>query len=152
MQYLAKLTVMKNSEDKFWETKQLSELNSEEWEALCDGCGLCCLHRLVCDDDSIVSTNVVCKCFDLKNGGCKEYHRRFEVVPECIQLTLKLVKEFDWLPESCAYRLRNAGLPLASWHPLVSGTSSGARIHGVNERNHILETDDIILEEHIVEW
>ncbi len=138
--------------DNFWETKQLSKLTHEEWEALCDGCGLCCVHRLVCDDDSIVTTNVVCRCFDIEHGGCKEYANRFKIVPECMQLTLKRVKEFDWLPETCAYRLRYAGKPLPSWHPLISGTSESVRIHGVNTSSHIEETDDIILEDHIVEW
>lgn len=138
--------------DKFWETKQLTELTHEEWEALCDGCGLCCVHRLVCDNDSIVTTNVVCRCFDIEQGGCKDYPNRFEIVPECMQLTLKRVKEFDWLPETCAYRLRYAGKPLPSWHPLISGTSQSVRIHGVNASSHIEETDDIILEDHIVEW
>ncbi len=32
--------------DKFWETKPLESLNSEEWEALCDGCGKCCLNKI----------------------------------------------------------------------------------------------------------
>lgn len=143
---------MKPTRDNFWETKQLAELSRDEWEALCDGCGLCCLHRLVCDDDSIVTTNVVCKCFDIENGGCKDYADRFKVVPECMQLTMKRVKEFDWLPETCAYRLRHAGLPLPSWHPLISGTQESVRIHGVNASNHIEETDDIVLEDHIIEW
>ncbi|MGW8169533.1 MAG: YcgN family cysteine cluster protein [Sulfurovaceae bacterium] len=143
---------MKTKIDNFWETKQLTELTYEEWEALCDGCGLCCVHRLVCDDDSIVSTNVVCKCFDIKHGGCKDYPNRFKIVPECMQLTLQRVKEFDWLPETCAYRLRHAGKPLPSWHPLISGTKESVRIYGVNATNHIEETDDIILEDHIVDW
>jgi uncharacterized protein len=143
---------MKTTRDNFWETKQLTELTHNEWEALCDGCGLCCLHRLVCDDNSIVTTNVACKCFDVKHGGCKNYEVRFKIVPECMQLTLQRVKEFDWLPETCAYRLRHAGKSLPSWHPLISGTQESVRAYGVNTLNHIEETDDIILEDHIVEW
>ncbi len=35
---------------QFW-TLPLGELNAREWEALCDGCGRCCLVKLE-DEDS----------------------------------------------------------------------------------------------------
>ena len=43
-------------------------------------------------------------------------------MPSCVQLTLKRVAEFDWLPDTCAYRMIYRGQGLADWHPLVSGT------------------------------
>ena len=32
--------------DKWWKNKSLAELNTEEWEALCDGCGKCCTVKI----------------------------------------------------------------------------------------------------------
>jgi uncharacterized cysteine cluster protein YcgN (CxxCxxCC family) len=142
---------MKNITKRFWETKTLNELNEQEWEMLCDGCGLCCLHRVILDDDSIATTCVVCKNYDLANGQCADYENRFEIVPQCIKLTPDKVAIYDWLPSTCAYRLIYRNLPLPSWHPLISGTTESMLSIGLNEKDFILESDDIDIEYHIIE-
>jgi uncharacterized cysteine cluster protein YcgN (CxxCxxCC family) len=47
-----------NTPDKFWE-KPLETLDRAQWEALCDGCGKCCLLKAEDEDDcEIYMTNI----------------------------------------------------------------------------------------------
>ncbi len=138
----------------FWETKRLDEMTDAEWESLCDGCGRCCLHKLRHeDDDSLSFTNVACRLLDLKTCRCGNYAKRQTVVPDCVGLTPETVREIDWLPPSCAYRVLADGGRLAWWHPLVSGRPETVHEAGVSVRGKAISEDRAgYLENHIADW
>ncbi len=94
----------------FWQSKTLDDMTDAEWESLCDGCGQCCLHKLMDEDtDEIYFTNVACKQLNIKTCQCRNYERRFEFEPDCIKLTRDNLPTFEWLPHTCAYRLLAGG-------------------------------------------
>jgi len=73
---------------RFWERYRLEELTPEEWEALCDGCGKCCLNKLEdAETGEIAFTRVACRLFDDETCRCAQYEIRKEIVPECVVLT-----------------------------------------------------------------
>ncbi len=139
---------------KFWAQKKLAEMTREEWESLCDGCGLCCLHKLEDQDTNEVSyTNVACRLLDTMNCRCQNYPARKKLVPDCVVLTPDQVKEFHWLPESCAYRLVSEGKDLFPWHPLISRDSESVHRAGISVQGRVIsERDAGDLEDHIIDW
>ncbi|WP_046348864.1 YcgN family cysteine cluster protein [Sphingomonas changbaiensis] len=141
------------SSGRFWEDLPLEALDRAQWEALCDGCGKCCVHKL--EDDvtgELFPTNVACKLLDRHSGRCSNYRHRRAFVPECVRLTPKLAATLDWLPGTCAYRLRAEGKPLADWHPLNSGDPDSVHKAGMSVRGWtISEVDAGELEDHILE-
>lgn len=139
--------------DSFWELP-LADLTRAEWEALCDGCGQCCLHKIEdADTGAIEHTNVACKLLDTSTARCSDYRNRKAFVPDCLRLTLKIVGDVAWLPPTCAYRLRAAGQPLRQWHPLISGDPDTVRRAGISAAGRVVsETEAGPLDHHIVEW
>lgn len=138
---------------KFWELP-LAALSSQEWEALCDGCGRCCLHKLEDEDTGeVAETNVACTLLDTRTAQCRDYAGRKSRVPDCLRLTLKIVDTVEWLPATCAYRRRAADLPLPAWHHLLTGSPDGVVEAGVSAAGRVV-SEDIAgpLEHHIVEW
>ena len=139
--------------DRFWELP-LGALDRAEWEALCDGCGRCCLHKLE-DEDSgeVAETNVACKLLDPETARCTDYRHRKAYVPDCLRLTLRLVDTVPWLPESCAYRRRAEGRPLPRWHHLLTGDRSAMIEAGACVAGKVVsETEAGPLEHHLVVW
>ncbi len=121
----------------FWERKRLSELSSQEWEALCDGCGKCCVHKLEDDAGDYYFTSVACRLLDGESGLCSRYAERHRFVPDCITLTPRKIRQFGWLPQSCAYRRIAEGRGLAWWHPLVSGDPDTVHRAGISVRGRV---------------
>lgn len=120
-------------EPRFWETKSLQQMSRAEWEALCDGCGQCCMAKLIDDDtEEIHYTSVACRLFDAQTCRCGDYENRQSRVDDCVKLTPENVSQIAWLPKTCAYRLINEGKQLYDWHPLVSGRPSSVLEAGVS--------------------
>ncbi len=139
--------------DRFWELP-LADLSRAEWEALCDGCGRCCLHKIE-DENSgtIENTNVACKLLDPVNARCTDYRHRKAFVPDCLRLTLRIMDDVPWLPPTCAYRLRHEDKSLPEWHYLISGDREDVIRAGVSVAGRVVsESDAGPLEHHIVEW
>lgn len=138
---------------QFWEDRPLEALDRAQWEALCDGCGKCCVHKLEDEETGdLHPTNVACKLLDRHNGRCTDYRHRRAYVPDCVRLTPRLARTLDWLPETCAYRLRAHGQPLPGWHPLVSGDPESVHRAGMSTRGWtVSETDVVDLEDHILD-
>lgn len=141
---------------RFWERKPLKSLNSREWEALCDGCGKCCLNKLEDDDTGEVAlTNVACRLLDDATCLCCHYENRHQFVPDCITLKPEnLDSHAYWMPATCAYRLVWEGKPLYDWHPLISGSAETVHSAGVSVKDRTVSEFDTPFEEwedHIIE-
>ncbi len=142
-----------SNQPRFWENVPLDKLDRAQWEALCDGCGKCCIHKLEDEDTGeLHATNVACRLLDRRSGACSNYKHRHAFVPECIRLTPAKLKQLDWLPSSCAYVLRAEGKPLPEWHYLVSGDRESIHIAGKSVRGWTISEDDAgELEYHLID-
>ncbi|MDT8428562.1 MAG: YcgN family cysteine cluster protein [Pseudomonadales bacterium] len=141
--------------EKFWELP-LTELTQTEWEALCDGCARCCLKKLHDEeDDRVYYTRVVCRYLDQKTCRCGAYESRAQLVPECLVMNKEMLKNLDWIPNTCAYKLREQGKPLPAWHPLLTGSRQAMRDAGITVTGKVVSEEYVHeqgLEEHIIRW
>lgn len=142
------------TDQDFWKHKKLGDLDSAEWEALCDGCGRCCLHKLIDVASGIIAfTNIACRLLDPKTCRCQHYAERLRLVHDCIDLTSQNIGDLSWLPPTCAYRLIDEGKPLDWWHPLVSGDPQTVHQAGISVRGQTVNEDVAgDPEDHIVDW
>jgi len=141
---------------RFWETTPLTKMTPREWEALCDGCGKCCLNKLEDEDtEEVALTRVACRLLDDATCRCAHYENRHEFVPDCIVLRPdNLDTHAYWMPQTCAYRLLWQGKPLPDWHPLITGTAQSVHDAGVSVQGRTVSEFDVPFEEwedHIIE-
>ena len=142
---------------RFWETVPMDKMTAPEWEALCDGCGKCCLNKIEDEDTGeVFLTRIACRLLDDESCRCSQYPIRKSIVAECIVLTPgNLESHAYWMPETCAYRLLWQGKPLFDWHPLISGDPSSVQRAGVSVQGLTVpefevaedEWEDYIIEE-----
>ena len=118
------------SDNLFWETKSLHEMNNKEWESLCDGCGKCCLIKLEDIETKDLSyTDVACHLLDSKTCQCKNYAKRKDV------------------------RLLHEGKSLPNWHHLICGDRNAVHKNNMSVKNRVVtETEVLEIAEHIVYW
>ena len=139
----------------FWTDIPMDDLTRPEWEALCDGCGKCCLNKLEDEDGTVALTRVACKLLDGNTCQCTRYPIRHQYVPECIVMTPKSLEDnMYWLPQTCAYRLVFEGRDLYVWHPLISGEAASVHAAEVSMKGRSISEDTVSEEDwdnHIIE-
>lgn len=155
------------TDDKFWETKDVTEMNQSEWESVCDGCAKCCLHKFIEEDAEEATvqvednpelhyTNIVCNLLNTKTCSCTQYEKRSKLVPDCVTLTKENLKDIYFMPPSCSYRRLAEGKGLPDWHPLLhKGKKSEMHKAGMSVRGKTVSDSDVNLdnfEDYIVLW
>jgi len=140
----------------WWNELSLEQLDEAQWEALCDGCAKCCLHKLEDEQTGeIYFTKVRCQYLLESTCSCSCYSQRKLKVPNCIDLKEWDLSELNFLPATCSYRLRSLGQPLPEWHYLETGDKNSVHKAGVSIRGRSISDEFAHPEgydEHIITW
>ncbi|MBT8143009.1 MAG: YcgN family cysteine cluster protein [Gammaproteobacteria bacterium] len=148
---------MPNKQKAFWKNKNLHEFSSTEWESLCDGCGRCCLHKLLnLELNKTFYTSVACRYLDTELCRCTQYSKRQELVPDCIKVTPQMLEQdASWLPKTCAYRRLAEGRDIPRWHPLRTGRKESVHEAGISVRGRCISEAGIAdedLDDYVIDW
>lgn len=143
--------------EQFWKAKKLHEMNTQEWESLCDGCGQCCVMQLENEEtNQLFFTDVACRLFDASSCRCTSYEDRQVHVPSCMVMTVDNVEACaEFAPPTCAYKLLAEGQDLYDWHPLISGDAQSVHKAGASVRNKVVSEEEVdleTLEERIIDF
>ncbi len=135
-----------------WWQQPLDQLSTQQWEALCDGCGLCCLNKMEdIDTGEVYFSRVACELLTIEAAQCADYANRQKKVADCLDLRTIPRDQYRWLPPTCSYRLRHEEKPLPAWHYLRSGDRQSVHRCGRSVCHFALsEADGYAVDDHLL--